>query len=122
MKGKGKEFIKLVEETIGLIDKQNTIIDKLSSLVDSLKSVDTDKMNVNQKSAEIMVPVDIQSQSPILVDLNITSTQKAFIPSGKIVGYNSVTNDGYFRNDGTIRCPSYSGEGIYGGDGTYSGI
>ena len=49
-------------DRIGLDDESIGLIDKINSLVNALKSVNTDMVNTNLESAEIMQPTDIQAQ------------------------------------------------------------
>jgi len=99
------------------------VSNKAEELTGALKSKDTDMFNVNFKSSEIMVPVDIQAQSPILVDESINEQQAAFISINEEYYVQSLTNNGYIKNSGLIKSYSYyDGNGIYDGDGIYDGL
>jgi len=94
--------------------------DTLQTIKGALKSVDADQMNINHKTAEIMLPVDIQAESIILINETISNDDVGFINSGVTFARKSEVVDGTLWNEGTLRIWCYcDGKGVYDGNGVY---
>ena len=91
--------------------KEDGNLATLASIIDALSSIDTDKLNTNTKSAEIMMPSDIQaiykavfdgSTSPLAAGADYTGSAIDVSNYTKIVGLVFADQDGDFYIDWSI--------------------